>query len=258
MIAPPSPSAANLNLIYTYLELGSSIAGGKAWREPGFCACTGPLDHPVCNFATDLALDRISAAKLAEVARTRRTFAVYSLPGDSQEQNDLLLREFGFDVTHRLIQLQAEVSNGDAQSDLREAVATEDRRRVATFMAEQFFAKHAHRYRRGIVEATQSATPLRLFRKEIQGRVEAAVMLSEHLSTIGIYNLCVDTSLRRQGLGTEIVRDITHQALSLGLGVSLQCERNLVGWYRRIGFKDLGEVTVYGLCRVRDVAIMGA
>ena len=125
-------------------------------------------------------------------------------------------------------------------------------------MAEQFFAKNAFRFRRGIVEATLNATPLKLFRRETQGRVEAAVMLSEHLSTIGIYNLCVDASMRRQGLGTNIVRDITHQSLSLGIGVSLQCERGLVGWYRRLGFTDLGEVTVYGLCRLRDVAIMGA
>ena len=107
MIAPPTPSEANLNLVHTYLQLGGSVAGAKTWREPGFCACTGPLDHPVCNFATDLALERTSAARLLEVARTRRTFAVYSLPGESQERNDELLRSFGFDVTHRLIQLKA-------------------------------------------------------------------------------------------------------------------------------------------------------
>lgn len=258
MIAPPTPSAPNLNLIRTYLELGASVAGAKAWREPGFCACTGPLDHPVCNFATDLALERSSTARLVEVAKTRRSFAVYSLPGEAQERNDELLRSFGFDVTHRLVQLKANTSLSNAGADLCEAVAAEDRRRVAAFMAEQFFAKSAHRYRRGIVEATLNATPLKLFRRETQGRVEAAVMLSEHLSTVGIYNLCVDASLRRKGLGTKIVRDITHQALSAGLGVSLQCERNLVGWYRKIGFADLGEVTVYGLCRLRDVAIMGA
>ena len=245
--------AAAENLCQTYLALGRSAAGATTWAERGFTACTGSMDHPICNFAVAKQLDPAICSRLRQIAAQRRCFSLYSMP---QLETENPLETEGFALSHKLkVLLGQDVEATDPI--LIEAETVQERLKLADFMMGQFFHRQPTLFRRGIAEATAKAANLRLLRAEGNGRIAGAVMVSEHAGVLGIYNLCVSSAFRRRGWGRAIVGSVARMAAQKGLGLTLQSEPGLASWYETLGFREVGSVSVFGLLRFREIDIMG-
>lgn len=244
-----------MNLVHTYMELGRCTKGAHVWKEIGFKACTGTLDHPICNFAVDVDFTEDVVARLKVIAADRKCFNIYAMPPRDTPRSHQMMEEEGFALSHRLKLMVAQPARCESV-DLVETSQPNDRRKVAEFMMDQFFHRQPTSFRRGIAEATASATCLKLFKAEWNKKAAGAVMISEHARMLGIYNLCVAPPFRRRGWGTAIVKSVVEKARSQGYGVTLQCEPGLAAWYVSLGFQEVGSVSVYGLYRFKEIDIM--
>ncbi|MEA2552328.1 MAG: hypothetical protein QOJ65_504 [Fimbriimonadaceae bacterium] len=254
-VATSEARTAALNLAHTYLELGRATGGAEVWQEVGFQACKGPMEHPICNFAVDLKVDPGVAARLREIALERRCFSVYGIFPDSDEEEHVL-ESHGFALSHKLQLMVCDEAAAEA-TPIVEAVTPLEKRKLATFMVDQFFHRQPTGFRRKITEATASSESLRLFRADWSGKTAGAVMVSEHAGVLGIYNLCVAPQFRSRGWGSAIVRSVIEIARAKGCGVTLQCAPVLASWYGSLGFKEVGSVSVFGLFRFKEIDIMG-
>lgn len=255
MIANSIAVAAAENLKYTYFELGRS-ANSRIWKEPGFHACVGDFDHPICNFAAGLDLDRHTANRLARVALDRPSFNVYATPMDKpQNVGDLLVRE-GFQRNYRLVQLVAAPKASEPKNSLSRASTHYDRMQIALFMVDQFFTKQGIPFRQQVAEATARSTALELLAMRRDGRILGAAMVCFNETMAGVYNVCVDASLRGLGIGSSIMREILSVSSVKGAHATLQCDPKLESWYSGLGFCRAGEVDVYSLPKANGFAIM--
>ena len=247
--------AACENLSHTYLTLGGSTSGGRSWQETGFTACAGPLEHPICNFAVDIEPTQPVAARLREIAAQQKSFSLYLVPPNDTEEDQRIIEDEGFTLSHRLRMMVADEVPGDT-IQLAECSSAQDRRKTAEFMMDQFFHRQPTGFKRGIAEATAGASGLKLYKAEWNKKLAGAVMISEHAGMLGIYNLCVSSQFRRRGWGSAIVRSVVEKARSIGYGVTLQCEPGLAAWYGSLGFREVGSVSVYGLFRFKEIDII--
>lgn len=250
---------ASQNLRKTYFALGRSTPGSKIVSEPGFEACLGNFEHPICNFATGLSLDPWVAHRLAEIAVAKRVFTVYSLPGDLPVDpvvRDELLTRTGFRKSYSLRQMVAEPGQIGQGTPLHKAESLAERREIATFMAGIFFGRHSATFRRRVAEATLAATELDLYSVKVRDELIAAVMVVEDERITGLFNLCVKVSYQGKGWGAAIVNEVLKMAFEAGKPVTLQCDEVLSAWYEHLGFRRSGLVDVYSLPEERRVAIM--
>lgn len=244
--------AGTENLSHTYLALGRASLGATTWAERGFAACTGTLDHPICNFAVANELDEAICSRLRQVASQRRCFSLYGVPSPDAER---MLEDQGFALSHKLKVLMGQ-DVGIASPVLEEAQTEAERLKIAEFMMGQFFHRQPTAFRRGIAEATARAASLRLMSAHGNGRLVGAVMVSEQAGVLGIYNLCVSSAFRRRGWGSAIVGSLAQIAARRKLRLTLQCEPDLAPWYESLGFREVGSVSVFGLLRFREIDIM--
>ena len=246
---------ATRNLVHTYLMLGANTPGAKVQEETGMWLCTGTMEHPICNFAVDIEPSNEVAARIRELALQRKAFCVYLLPPFDGSEHFATLEKQGFLLSHRLKMLVADEVAED-RIELEEVQIPKDRRKLAEFMVDQFFHRLPTAFRRGIAEATAAPGTLKLYRAVWNERTAGAVMVSEHESVVGIYNLCVAPHFRNRGWGSSIVRTIVESASKRGCGVTLQCEASLASWYASLGFREVGSVSVFGLYRGKEIDIM--
>jgi predicted GNAT family acetyltransferase len=259
MIASGLTHTGSANLLRTYFALGEASPGAKHHREPGFEYCTGPSDHPICNFAANLSLDRMVASRLFDVALDCRHFNVYSLDGDvpvSREERQEFLTEAGFEKCYELTQMAWAPSNPPGELHIELVSGRGRRNEIASFMALQFFPKYSSAFRRRIIEATASANSLELNGVYVYGQLVAASMLSEDESSIGLFNVCVHPAYRGQGLGRNLVAATQMLAYEKQKFVCLQCNESLITWYENQGFRTSGIVDVFGLPDKRRTAII--
>jgi hypothetical protein len=254
-LADPIIEAATENLTHTYLELGRSLLGSRIWRGDGFRSCTGHLDHPICNFAIDVRPRESDFEQLRQLAFRKNSFTVYVLPPHDDPRGLAAMADAGFSVSHKLSIMVSDSVISD-RVELEE-VEIGGRRKIAEFMADQFFHRQPTSFRRGIAEATASATSLRLIRAYWNKRTAGAAMISEHADVIGLYNLCIAPHFRSRGWGSAIVRTVVDDAAKGRRSVTLQCEPSLASWYSSLGFKEVGTVSVFGLYRFKEVDIIG-
>ncbi len=248
--------ASACNLKQTYLALGRAAARSKVWREDGFDACTGELDHPICNFAVDLKLDRERAFRLAEIAIDRSCFHVYGLPTDEPAQRTALLEAAGFARNYSLVKMVAPPGATSPSGMLTRATTLHDRHQIASFMVEQFFAKHVPLFRRQIAETTARATSLELLGYRKDGQLLGTAMICLHGGVAGVYNLCVDAGLRGLGIGTAILREALAVCAERKLPACLQCDPKLEAWYTKSTFIRVGELEIFSLPRPGGFVIM--
>jgi predicted GNAT family N-acyltransferase len=255
MIARSIAVAASENLRYTYFELGKA-ANSQVLREPGFQACVGEFEHPICNFAAGLDLDRHSANRLARVALDRPSFNVYATPMDKPNNvGDLLVRE-GFQRNYRLAQMVANPSTIEPKNSLTRASTRFDRLQIALFMVDQFFTKQGQPFRQQVAEATAKALNLELLAMKRDGRILGSAMVCFNEGMAGVYNVCVETSLRGLGIGSSIVREILAVCAVKSAHATLQCDPKLEDWYTNLSFYRTGDVDVYSLPKANGFAIM--
>jgi predicted GNAT family N-acyltransferase len=249
-------ACASENLKFTYFELGRSALNSTILKDPGFNACVGDFEHPICNFAVGLDLDRASANRLARVALDRSTFNVYATPVDKPGNvGDLLVRA-GFGRSFRLVQMVAEPSDSSPKNTLVRATTRYDRLQIALFMVDQFFNKQGHQFRQQVAEATARATSLELLAVKRDGRILGAAMVCFNGGMAGVYNVCVDASLRGLGIGTSVIREILAVCSLKQAPATLQCDVKLEPWYRNLGFKRSGDIDVFALPKPGGFGIM--
>lgn len=256
MILDPLTAAASDNLRHTYFELGRSSTNSHVWSERGFDACTGDVEHPICNFAAGLDLDAQSARRLARVAVDRSVFNVYATPADRPRDLGILLASEGFTRTYRLLQMIAEPAPRDPRSTLARASTLHDRHQIALFMADQFFSKQGRRFRTQVAEATSRATSLELLSLRRDGKIIGGAMVSFKNGIAGVYNVCVDSGVRGLGIGSSILQEILSVCALRNVPATLQCDPKLEHWYRSLGFLPTGEIDVYALAKANGFAII--
>jgi ribosomal protein S18 acetylase RimI-like enzyme len=240
---------ASENLLRTYFSLGLAIPNTTMITEQGFKACLGEFDHPICNFAADLRLDPWSAKQLSSLAANKKSFNVYSLPGDTPDHLGELLRRCDFRVSYRLVQMVAEPSGRHHGPHVVAAESHAKRLDIAWFMTEQFFGRQTEAFRRRVAQATCDASALQLYELLAYGRMCGAVMLCPGDHVIGLYNLCVASISRGLGLGKELTGWALSEAYKQGKMVTLQCDTRLQPWYENQGFRATGTIDVYTLSK---------
>jgi predicted GNAT family N-acyltransferase len=248
--------AAAENLRFTYLQLGLAVPGASVVEEEGFLACVGAFEHPICNFATRLALDPWSARRLRDLAAAHPAFHVYSLEDDHPRHHTELLERQGFRIAYRLIQMIAEPDDPGPYPELTAATTIPERQRIAQFMGTQFFSRQATTFRQRVATATAHATELALYELTERSHRVGAVMLCRTGGVVGLYNLCIAAARRGKGLGRGIVAWARAEAAAAGNPVCLQCDARLTGWYEHLGFRRVGNVDVYSLAKMQPPDIM--
>ncbi len=246
---------ASENLIETYMSLGLATPGAEMIQEEGFTGCVGPLQHPMCNFATRLDLNPWSARRLTQIASTREAFNVYCLPTDGPSYVGEVLTRAGFHISYRLVQMVA-IPSADEGFETMVEVAPEDRATVARFMADQFFSRQPGSFRQTIASSTAASSQLELYATREKSRIQGAVMFSQTEMMLGCYNLCVAAGSRGRGLGSSIVRFALAEAHRRRVAPTLQCEPRLEGWYSSFGFRSFGTIDVYTLSKQISSDIM--
>lgn len=259
------------NLEATYRAVGLRGEGAVEERyETGF-ACMSDLPHAVSNYAILSSANEPLAKHLAAAARKRKAFNVYVKPGDGFTATVRVLERAGFREAGRLALLFREVSPSDAKSStdpqralfrverpgelgVVEAGSFEERLQICRFMAAQFFGRQTSTLRESIAVATAGA-PVDLYR--FAGpRILAAAMGVRTEGQLGIYNLCVDSSLRERGYGSQLLERMVQYAREEGRNLNLQCDPSLEPWYEKRGFGSQGTILVMGLERKPHHAIM--
>jgi hypothetical protein len=233
-------SNAQQNLIETYVALASSISPTIIQWEGNVCSAISEITHPVCNFGIAFDLRREQVDALSHLSIQRQNFAVYAL-----DQMTVESLEWGdFRQSHYLVQMEAPPGFGGSTLRLMEAFAPGIRSSVAQFMIEQFFPRQTAEFRFTLAQATAKQKALRLMYLPIEGTVAAAVMLHRTRGTTGLYNLCVATEYRHEGLGAQLVQWCRSQSDE---PIVLQCNPNFVSWYQGLEFEQTGTVRAY--CR---------
>ncbi len=239
----------------TYLSLGNAQTGASLIKDEGFTGCRAPIQHPICNFAIDLKLDPWSARRLAALAAEQRTFFVYNASSDQPEHVSELLERVGFRCNFELKMMIAEREEAPTSVELVRAETDVERLDLARFMSEQFFIRQNAAFKRIVADATARAHPMDLYAVWSGRQRVAAVMLMESES-IGVYNLCVDPSVRGVGWGSATVQAILAMPTRRGRLVTLQCDTRLESWYDQLGFEKIGAVRVYDLAELKQADIL--
>lgn len=235
--------AARENLIETYWRLGLTVGDLTNHQQTPFRLLTSPRPLSVANMALDFqdrdpAQVRAHLHDLREVAVRYPSFRVLSCDGDPVD-----LVQFapavGMEVENRLHLLTASLPR---QSDLTLSEATEslDRVRIAEFMVDQFPHRRNPELRALIVRANSQAEH-RLCYLGAPSHPQAALMLSETPSGVGLYNLCVAPKLRGKGLGSQLFCWAEKWASERTKPLVLQSFPQLLPFYERQGCVVVGE-----------------
>jgi len=253
VIATSLSNEASGNLVEAYLHLGRAVPGSRQRQTAAYLSCESELAHPIGNFAALLDLDIWSARELKEVAWSRPAYSVYVTPGDQPENIADLLKKADFDLSYRLTQMIAPITEGlsltGPELEPKIAEGPDERRQVADFMVEQFFTRRNTEFRKRIAMATAGANDLALYSVEDKGRIAAAVMLCHSRGMLGVYNLCVASNRRGWGIGSALLNWTLSVARLEGCSTTLQCDRSLLAWYSYRGFCPSGAVDVYSLAK---------
>ncbi|MBI1756247.1 MAG: GNAT family N-acetyltransferase [Fimbriimonas ginsengisoli] len=251
MITSTLAEVAAANLLATYFTLGAASPGSRIWHEPGFTACFAEWEHPICNFAANVKLSSEVASRLAQLAGERPNFNVYTFDALLSSHNCLELA--GFKVRTRLVQMAWEPEEF-APVVQRPLAHPEGRQEIAHFMAWQFFGNQTADYRARLAETIVNARDLELVSFFHGRELAAAAMLScSPEEILGVYNLCVKSSLRGRGWGRDLMLAIEAMAWQKHQTVILQCDASLKQWYAQVGFTQIGGVDIWGLPHERSL-----
>lgn len=234
------------NALATYLGLVGAVDGSVVTRPRGFTLVRGPGPFSFCNFAAGFERDGDVLDDLVENAEDCFGFYVFVMTGDEPSDLAVRLEGRGFERRHTLVGMHSDAAPVPDLPGARVVTTQPERRKVAGFMAQQFFWRMPREARDAIAAAT-AASPHAIWSVGDPGAPEAAVMLVEDGAAVGLFNLCVRPELRRKGLGASVVRAVQAAAASAGKPVVLQCEPELEPWYGALGFETVGTVEAFTL-----------
>lgn len=261
MTAVPQPSKseeqlvrdARAGLLDTYLCLALAVPNTEVeWTEE-MLLVQGPHDLAFCNFAAALNFPSRSRFEqsLARLSGLSHVQTLYHTSGDEPSDASLLLDELGWERRLDLIVMAWRPGEPKAATwwePDREPAPSQDRLgrlAVAAFMTEMFFSSGHRDIKQSIVRAT-AASPHLLCAVEEESHMCGAVMISQHAETVGLYNLCVEHSRRRKGIGARLVRYCQEVAEERSVPLVLQCSPLLMGFYTQFGFRHIGSLQSWG------------
>lgn len=231
------------NLVFTYRSLVEAVPNSSVHSIDGGILASGPIRHPICNFALVTSLDDQKISSLADLD-CGNWFHLYYVSEDSVRPEIC-----GFQPAYHLTLMSAPAVPNQAYENLTKAENSE-RKEVARFMANQFFGRSGQSTMELVSSATASGCGLDLYGIKSTGlisRLFIAAMLTQTEGVTGLYNLCVDNSQRGKGHGKKMVERIIAQASVRQKRTVLQCDSSLVNWYETLGFEPVGTLHAWYL-----------
>jgi predicted N-acetyltransferase YhbS len=221
------------NIRVTYEKLAHVLPETKTYHIPSGTMTVSAIRHPIANFAV---VDQ--PEKWEAVPIPGPFFHVYAM-----QNLDQTVEIPGYRMSYELILMVHPLPETWRYAPpLKVASQPKERLAVARFMTRQFFANANRETSDRICAVTSGPNDLELaaFQGGWPSRIEAAVMLSPSDGVLGLYNLCVEAKLRRQGRGEQIVRKVVQMAASDHRVCALQCDPRLEAWYAKLGFIRVG------------------
>lgn len=257
-LADPSLEEARGIVIHTYLRLALAVPGTFADRRQNATVVRGPEGLGFCNFAIGLNFDDDAGpgldALVAE-ARSKRAFNIFAMTGDRPTDLRQELEARGLAVRQWLVTMHCAGTESVTAIPTVQAVQASVRREVADFMVRQFFHQASEAVQGTLAQAT-AGSDLELRYIEDRSGIAAAYMLAPGRTGFGLYNLCVRSDRRGQGLGASLAQQVAGQLAAKGMRTYLQCEESLVSWYEPLGFKPLGEVVALAFAGTKQDDIL--
>ncbi len=233
------------NALATYLGLVGSVEGAVVTRPMGFTLVRGPGYFSFCNFAAGFDVQGNDVEGAIELLREQAEdcfgFYVFAMSGDTPADLIEILEARGFERRQQLVGMAS--ADLPQHKEIGAKVVTDpaERKLVSSFMAKQFFWRMPREARDAIAVST-AASSHTVWSVGPAAEPDAAVMLVEQERSVGLFNLCVRPELRRNGLGSDLVRGVQVAASKSGRPVVLQCEPELADWYKYLGFEAVGTV----------------
>lgn len=229
----------------TYLGLAKSFPGTQVRHEPEVSYAHGRVDLSFCNFA--IGFNKVQPDQLASIVKKAgRNYWAFQMPGDEPPELSSMLAHLGFQPRNSLVQMARLPQSPQDGTELVPANSFHARSSIANFMAHQFFWRLAPSIREAVGVATTVA-PVELYALRESSRLVGACMLSRQAGSLGLYNVCVDGSCRRQGYGRQLVEFCCRRADAENLPLVLQCDLTLAPWYASTGFSRCGQMLAYKL-----------
>lgn len=237
---------ARENVLHTYLDLALGLPETRVREDQGYLRVKGMWPLSFCHYAADFRSDRPAAEVAAELkleSQTKDGLWVFVLQGDEPYGLSGALLEQGFHMRQCLSQM-ATRGCGEFDIELCEATDADERLKIGSFMAEQFFPFSPGEARHLVARST-AASLARLFYVGPLSAPHAAMMLSRSEGAVGLYNLCVEFSRRSAGIGGSMVRAAQAMAYKAGVPVTLQCHASLRKWYEALGYSQVGNLNAF-------------
>ena len=257
-LADPTLEEARSIVIGTYLQLALAVSGTFADRRPSATVVRGPEGLGFCNFAIGLNFAgdvRPGLDALVAEARSKRAFNIFAMAGDKPSDLRQELEARGLVVRQRLVTMHCAGTDAPDAIPTVQAVQGSARHEVAAFMVHQFF-HHASEAVQGTLAEATADSDLELHYLEDRSGIVAAYMLAPGRTGIGLYNLCVRSDRRGEGVGASLAQQVAGQLAAQGMRTYLQCEESLVSWYEPLGFKPFGEVVALAIAGTRQDDIL--
>lgn len=242
-----------MNLVETYKSLALAAPGTRVDERPEWTWVTGTTPVSFCNFVArfDLCPSQVeqSIPLFRDFARRAKAFWLFVTDYETPVDLGSSFLDAGFEVRQSLTLMgQAGGGLGGVEDSTGlerfEATGLGDRFLVARFMTDTFFHRSNLAGRDFVTDATAHSKHRLIGWRDGRGLV-MAVMLSQSPRSCGLYNLCVRPDAQMRGFGGEAVRHCL--AVADGLPLVLQCDSDLVAWYARLGFDELGQVRAFGV-----------
>lgn len=257
-LADPDLDEARSIVVDTYLQLAMAVPGTFADRRPNATVVRGPDGLGFCNFAIRLNFEgdaRPGLDALVADARSKRAFNIFAMTGDRPADLRQELEARGLVVRQWLVTMHCAGTGPSEAIPTVQAVQRSVRHQVADFMVRQFFRRASEAVQGTLAQATADSD-LELHYLEDRSGIVAAYMLAPGRTGTGLYNLCVRSDSRGQGLGASLAQWAGGQLAAKGMRTYLQCEESLVNWYEPLGFKPIGEVVALAFAGTKQDDIL--
>ena len=248
MTLPELQARARNNFVTTYIGLAQSARGVRIDTFDPFILCRSDEDVPLANFA--VRFERVTERDwdaLQNLGQKQVSFRAYTMDGDTPAGASAALMQRGF-VRHGQLRVLARVPDCAQAADPRivEAISPKDRREVTDFMVRVFFENRSKGFY-DVISGATSASPFRLFATRFDGLMVGAVMITQTPTELGLYNLCVQSKSRLQGIGALMVEQMASLAHLQRLPLILQCAPRLKDWYQAKRFAQIANVESFCL-----------
>ncbi|HMS57058.1 MAG TPA: GNAT family N-acetyltransferase [Fimbriimonadaceae bacterium] len=237
------------NFIGAYLALARAVERSTVVEAHQCIIVRSPVPHALGNFAICSSLDRTSAFEVWRASQDASVFQVYVPAEHECEQELLLQRGFEFQQSLELMVLREPITSPSVPLSILE-IDSHGRHSAADFMTRIFF-KHQNGADRERTTKVISMASMPMYCAwhpldvKTYRTIVGAMSVNLQDDSIGIYNLCVDGTQQRRGIGASMLAKFAQCNFVNGRPIVLQCNPNLLPFYQRLGFDSVGRVVIF-------------